>query len=156
MLMRYLVLFLCTISISLLSSYTLWSQQYEGPKEDIESILAIGKHFSELYVQGAHVALSNYYTTDGKLIPERIDIIMGREAIAERWASQKGRKILFHEMVPKEIKVLQDHAYDYGYYRGQTRNANGDTNSWQGKYTIIWKKINTDWKIYLDIWNSLD
>ena len=27
--------------------------------------------------------------------------------------------------------------------------------SWHGKYTIVWKKTDGEWKIYLDIWNNV-
>ncbi len=133
-----------------------FAQNYAGAPKEIAKLLDISAKFSELYVAGEYKALADYYTLDGKLIPERIDIIEGRKAIEERWASQKGRKILMHKMTATEIKILDDHAYDYGYYKGKTLQANGETSSWQGKYVIIWKKEAGDWKIYLDIWNSLN
>jgi len=134
----------------LLLSTTTLAQNYAGAPEEIAKLLDISTKFSELYVAGEYKALADYYTIDGKLIPERIDIIEGRKAIEERWASQKGRKIA------TEIKILDDHAYDYGYYKGKTLQADGKISSWQGKYVIIWKKEAGDWKIYLDIWNSLN
>jgi len=27
--------------------------------------------------------------------------------------------------------------------------------SWKGKYVIVWKKVDSKWKMHLDIWNSV-
>ena len=61
----------------------------------------------------------------------------------------------FHKITPKEIKVVGNEAYDYGYYEGTTLRANGSESNWKGKYVIIWKKVAGEWKIYLDIWNRI-
>lgn len=50
---------------------------------------------------------------------------------------------------------IDNYAYDYGCYEGRTRQANGETVGWIGKYVIIWKKAEFGWKIFLDIWNDL-
>jgi len=54
-----------------------------------------------------------------------------------------------------EITIIKKTAYDYGYYEGETIMKDGSSSKWKGKYMIIWKKVGKDWKIYLDIWNSI-
>jgi ketosteroid isomerase-like protein len=51
---------------------------------------------------------------------------------------------------------VNDFAYDYGYYSGSSAKTGEESSKFQGKYVIIWKKENNDWKIYLDIWNRID
>ena len=75
--------------------------------------------------------------------------------IKKRWALDKGTKILSHKITPIEISVVDNIAYDFGYYQG-TSSKNELIDSWKGKYVIIWKKVENDWKIYLDIWNRVD
>ena len=58
-------------------------------------------------------------------------------------------------IMPEEIVIMGNEAYDYGYYEGQTKNADDSTTSWRGQYVIIWKKEEGDWKMYLDIWNRI-
>ena len=55
----------------------------------------------------------------------------------------------------KEIKIIENEAYDYGYYEGRTKRANGQESSWKGKYVVVWRKEEDTWKMYLDIWNAV-
>ncbi|MEO0584930.1 MAG: nuclear transport factor 2 family protein [Bacteroidota bacterium] len=66
----------------------------------------------------------------------------------------EGVAITYHKVTPEEIKIIGDEAYDYGYYEGKTKSAERGESSWGGKYVIIWRKVEGEWKIYLDIWNS--
>ena len=95
------------------------------------------------------------YTVDGKIFPNNLEIIEGREKIKKYWTQPEGVKTIAHKVTPSELKIIGKEAYDYGYYEGTTRLANGDEVSWKGKYVIVWKKVGKDWKIYLDIWNSI-
>ncbi|MBK6265235.1 DUF4440 domain-containing protein [Marivirga sp. S37H4] len=147
--MRYLILVLC-----ICSCYTAHSQKYVGDKDEIEAILLKSKAFSQFYVAGDFESLANSYTVDGKIMPPGTDIIEGREAIKQRWLLPENVKILHHKAVPVEIVIMDDTAYDAGYYEGTTQKADGSTVSWSGKYLIIWKKEAGEWKMYYDIWNN--
>ena len=111
--------------------------------------------FSKAYVEGDIDRLTNLYTEDGKIFPNNSDIISGREAIRKRWTLPEGVQILEHTVTPSEINIINNYAYDYGYYEGKSRGKDSKEESWKGKYVIVWKKIDNDWKIYLDIWNRL-
>lgn len=95
------------------------------------------------------------YTDDAKIFPNNMDIIEGRDAIITYWTLPEGVETIYHKITPEEIKILGNEAYDYGYYEGKTKRADGSELKWKGKYVIIWKKINEEWKIYLDIWNRI-
>ena len=71
------------------------------------------------------------------------------------WTIPEDVKILHHKVTPSEIIIENDTAYDYGYYEGKTLTKDKKEVSWQGKYIIVWKKIDREWKIYLDIWNNV-
>lgn len=132
-----------------------FSQNYEGKQKEIDKILKNIKQFSQHYVDGEIAKLARCYTTDGKLFPSNSDIIEGTEAIEKRWQLKEGTRILSHKATPLEIKVVKDTAYDFGYYEGVSVNAAGEEYPFKGKYVIVWKKVDKDWKIYLDIWNQL-
>ena len=144
-----------TISFCLLISSLLSAQTYSGNQEDIDIILANIEAFSEDVMKGDAEALGMAYTEDAKIFPNNMDITHGRDAITNYWLMPKGVKIKYHKVIPEEIKVTEDEAYDYGYYEGTTLRPDGTEASWKGKYVIVWKKVENDWKIYLDIWNSL-
>ncbi len=132
------------------------AQKYQGNQKDIDIILTNIDSFSHFYMSGQYKKLSECYSSSGKIFPSGSDIIEGTENIEKKWIVQDDIKIIRHIISPIEIKILDDHAYDYGYYEGTTLLANGTTTSWKGKYIIIWRKEGEDWKIYLDIWNRID
>jgi ketosteroid isomerase-like protein len=119
------------------------------------AIAAQAARFSQAYMDGDYDAMTAIYTKDAKIFPGNTAIISGHEAIRARWVLPEGVKILQHQSTPEEIRVLGDYAYDYGYYAGTTQLADGNTESWRGKYVIVWRRDGGVWKMYLDIWNRV-
>ncbi len=111
--------------------------------------------FSKAYVNADYESLVNFYTADAKIFPINTPIITGRDAIKKQWILPEGIKILHHKVTPSEITIENNYAFDYGIYEGRTLTKEEKEVSWKGKYVIVWKKINNDWKIYLDIWNRI-
>ena len=120
------------------------------------NILAAAKNFSQAYMDGNLDVIADSYTTDAKIFPNNSPIIEGLEAIKKRWELPEGMTILHHELLPSEINILGNYAYDYGYYQGKTKQADGSIVTWGGKYVVVWKKVGDTWKMYLDIWNNVD
>lgn len=115
--------------------------------------------FSQALMDGEFEKVVQSYTEDAKLFPKNMDIQKGTEAIREYWTppTDARRKLIYHKVTPVEIKILGDEAYDWGYYEGKTKKMeDGSISEWKGKYVIVWKKTKGgEWKIYLDIWNSI-
>lgn len=120
---------------------------------EVLSILIGIREFSPTYVAADYKKLSEMYAPEGQILPPEAPIITGREAIEKRWTVQEGIKILHHKITPEDINILGNTATDVGYYEGKTRRADGEEFDWSGKYVIIWKKINGQWLIDVDIWN---
>lgn len=120
-----------------------------------EIILKNVAGFSQAYMNKDAAGIANYYTEDGKLFPGGTNIISGRAAIQKRWEFSEGATDLYHKITPSEIKIIDNYAYDYGYYEGSITNAEGKKSDFKGKYVIVWRKEGDDWKIYLDIWNRI-
>ena len=112
--------------------------------------------FSQAYLRGDYDLMANAYTVDGKIMPGGASIITGREAIRQRWVEPPDTKTIYHKVHHEEIRILDNEAYDYGYYEGKTRRKDGSVVSWKGKYMIVWRKVDDDWKMYLDIWNRVN
>jgi len=140
-----------------LLTISVYGQEYVGKGEDVSKILENSKAFSKAYMDGDIDKLTSFYTEDGKIFPDKSDIIEGYDAIKKRWTLPKRIKIISHKAIPKEINVINGYAYDYGYYEGTSKNTKTNTTiNFKGKYVIVWKKENDDWKMYLDIWNALE
>lgn len=131
------------------------AQIYDGDSTEINLILSNIKQFSQAYMDGDFRKMAEAYTEDGKIMPNNTMIIEGHEAIYERWVLPEGVTILKHKVMPEEIKIIGDYAYDIGYYEGQTKQLDGNIASWKGKYVIVWQKVEDVWKIYVDIWNRV-
>ncbi len=136
-------------------SSQLYSQAYEGKQKDIDQILKNAEMFSKYYVENNLEKLVASYTSDGKVFPGNTDIIDGTDGLTKFWRRPDDRKVLSHKITPVELKVIKRTAYDYGYYEGVSLNAEGEEVPFKGKYVIVWKKVGSDWKIYLAIWNRV-
>ena len=144
-----------TLSILFLFITSLSAQTFKGKQKDIDAILKNIDQFSQNYMNGDAKAIANSYTTDGKIFPSDKDIISGTEGLLKYWTLPDGIKVKYHKITPLEIVVIKKTAYDYGYYEGETILKDGSSSKWKGKYTIVWKKVNKEWKMYLDIWNRI-
>ena len=124
-------------------------------QSDLDIIRVNINKFSAALMASDTVAVNDAYTADGKILPNGSPILEG-ESLRAYWnrGIRNGQIYYLHKVTPSEIKIIGDHAYDFGYYEGES--GYGDKRSkWKGKYVIIWKKVSGDWKIYLDIWNSV-
>lgn len=123
--------------------------------KEVEAIKSQITQFSKYLMAGERDKVVDMYTSDAKIFPSDTDILEGEE-LSNYWNPTGERTWIttYHKVTPVEIKVWGNEAYDYGYYEGTS--SNGDQSSdWRGKYVIIWKKVEGEWKIYLDIWNRI-
>lgn len=140
------------IIISILTLFII--TQLSAQEEEVEAIKSQVKKFSEYMMSDQRDEVVKMYTADAKIFPNNTDILDGDE-LEEYWNPEnRAWKTTYHKVTPVEIKVLGNEAYDYGYYEGKSSNGER-TSDWKGKYVIIWKKVDGEWKIYLDIWNSI-
>ena len=121
---------------------------------DRDMIIEKSKAFSQAYMDGNTQALVGIYTAKGKIMPTGTDILEGKEALTKYWQSSPDNKVLHHQVVPIELTVEGDVAYDYGYYEGSSQYKDNPVSEWGGKYVIIWKKIDGEWLMDIDMWNK--
>ncbi len=128
---------------------------FVSAQTDEDQIRDLIKKFSQNLVNGERDKVVASYTKDARIMPNNTDILGGKD-LAEYWnPSTPGKwKTTYHKITPVEIKVWGDEAYEYGYYEGTSSDGENESN-WRGKYVIIWRKEAGEWKIYLDIWNSI-
>ncbi|MCB0402224.1 MAG: nuclear transport factor 2 family protein [Flavobacteriales bacterium] len=136
-------------------NHVIAQEQFNGKSKDIHAIQKQISLFSGYVMASDYEQIANAYTPDGKLFPPNKGILEGHDQIKAYWTLPEGVSIIYHKITPQGITVTGKEAYDYGYYEGTTRKANGEEVSWRGKYVIVWKKIGKEWKIYLDGWNRI-
>jgi ketosteroid isomerase-like protein len=101
--------------------FPLSAQTYLGKQKDIDQILENITKFSEYVVAADYDNIAASYTKDGKIFPNRLNIISGRADVRKYWVLPEGVRTIAHKITPVEIKVKGKEAYDYGYYEGTTR-----------------------------------
>lgn len=100
-------------------------------------------------------AIARIYTVDGMFLAPNAPLVEGREGIAEAWAGLLGLPGISFTFEPTRIEVSAsaDLASDVGTY-SLAFDADGGRVEDQGKYVLVWKKVNGAWKVLADIFNS--
>lgn len=122
---------------------------------DEQAIRGIVDHWVKLAKQKDAAAIAELYTEDGTVMPPNAPIGKGRAAIQQTWASMIGTPGFELAIVPEEILVSSsgDMALDRGTYR-VTVAPDGTAQTDTGKYVVVWRKIDGEWKAAADIFNS--
>lgn len=124
-------------------------------EEDKAAIIEASNRFSKAFMAKDVDGMVDVYATDAKIFPHNLEILSGTD-LRNYWTPRNDSSSTIHHKITSEyIKFFGDHAHDYGYYEGKTKSEDGTISNWRGKYLIIWKKENGDWKMYLDMWNSI-
>lgn len=133
------------------------AQNFIGKKKDIDAIREQADNLSSYMVKRDAEAIASIYVRNGKLFPPGKEIIKNRPNIEEHYMPKEGQgKMVYHKINSKEIIIEKKKiAYDYGYYEGKYLNEENEVVPFKGKYVVIWKQIDKEWLIYLDIWNGI-
>ncbi|XP_077982726.1 uncharacterized protein LOC144437619 [Glandiceps talaboti] len=105
------------------------------------------------YKGGDFKGLSELYTPDCKLMPSGTNVLFGREAVENAFRN-------FYNTGAKSSSLHTDEAGqvrgdDCLYERGHYQFYNEDESvREEGKYVVIWKKVNGEYLIDIDIWNA--
>ena len=97
-------------------------------------------------------AIANLNTSDGMVLPPRQESVRGREAIQKFWeASLAGGGNAEMTIATVEVDGRGDTAYEVGTYI--FRKEDGTVLD-HGKFIVIWKLVDGEWKLHRDIFNS--
>jgi ketosteroid isomerase-like protein len=95
--------------------------------------------------------MGNLYTQKGQLLPAGSDFVKGKKAIQEFWQGAMNMGIKQVKLETVELEGHGDTAIEVGQYvlsgeKGQVMD--------KGKYIVIWKQEQGEWKLHRDIWTS--
>jgi len=114
------------------------------------AIEIINAKFSDELRKGDSATLASHYSSDAYVMPPNSDPVP-KDKIVSAW----GGAI---RMGVKDIKLTTDDITGNGEIAGETGKYEmyGDNNKLldKGKYVVIWKNENGEWKLYRDIWNT--
>lgn len=128
-------------------------------KEKLEEIERLHKLDREASIKGDFDTLITLLTNDCVLLPPDRAPIAGKIAIQEYFDEQKellcGIEIIEYRHDFKEIKILGDWAYEWGYFSNTAKPKGGeDRIKGSGKiFRILELQDNGSWKVARSIWN---
>ncbi len=114
-------------------------------------IAAANEKFMAVFSRGDTAGLATLYTENGQLMPTNSDFVTGREAIQKFWQASIDRGVKAVKLETIEVDGYGDTAIEVGMY---TILGEGGRVFDNGKYIVIWKQEDGEWKLHRDIFNS--
>jgi uncharacterized protein (TIGR02246 family) len=100
---------------------------------------------------GNAARIAALYTEKAQLLPPNSDAVIGREAIQGFWQALLDMGLKEAELEVVEAEGHGDTAIEVGKY---ALNGEGGQQLDTGKYIVIWKREDGQWKLHRDIFNS--
>jgi uncharacterized protein (TIGR02246 family) len=116
-----------------------------------DAITQSNEKFMDAFNNGDAKGVALSYVKEAKLLPPNSDVIQGLEGIEAFWKGAMDMGIKKAELETIQVEGYGDTAIEEGRYKLFLENGQMAD---QGKYIIIWRNVNGDWKLDLDIWNS--
>jgi uncharacterized protein (TIGR02246 family) len=116
-----------------------------------EAIVKANENLEATLSNGNPRAIASLYTEDAMLLPTGSEPIQGRTAIADFWEAVLHMGIKEVKIETREVDAQGATAIERGEY--MLRGNSPDPID-RGKYIVIWKLIQGEWKLHRDIWNT--
>jgi uncharacterized protein (TIGR02246 family) len=107
--------------------------------------------FEAAFERSDAAAIASLYAPNGLLLPTGMDVIQGTAGIQAFWQGAMEMGIKRVKLNSQDLEELTDTAIELGHY---TLFGPNDQTLDQGKYLVVWKEHEGQWKLYQDIWNS--
>ncbi len=109
------------------------------------------KNFMVIFGRGDAAGLAALYTDDGQVLPPNGDFVTGPAAIQSFWQALMDMGFKAAKMEIVEVEGHGDTAIEISTY---TLEGEGGQVLDRGKYIVIWKRQDGQWKLHRDIFNS--
>jgi uncharacterized protein (TIGR02246 family) len=120
-------------------------------KEVAKEIDAVNQQVAAALAAGDSAAIAALYTEDAQLLPPGSPVVSGRAAIGGFWQGAITSGVKGISLKTNEIRGKRKAAYEVGEYR---LTGAGGKELEVGKYIVVWKRIEGQWRLHRDIWNS--
>ena len=101
--------------------------------------------------RGDAAAVAAAYTPEAQMFPANSDVVSGRAAIEKLWQEWITAGIRNLTLEAVEVEGFGDTAIEVGKY---AMPGNDGKLLDEGKYVVIWKRHQGDWKLHRDIWTT--
>jgi uncharacterized protein (TIGR02246 family) len=134
-------------AISLTAAHSAFAQAGDA-KQAIE---AGNKAWGAAIAAGNAAGVAALYTDDALVMPPNSEAVSGRPAIEKAFQGMIASGVKQAILTAKEVEAHGDTATEVGAY--SIKDAAGKEID-RGKYIVVWKRVQGQWKLHRDIWNS--
>jgi len=120
-------------------------------RAEIEQVNAL---FSEAIARGDAQAIAKLYTEDAILLPERGELVKGRQAIGEFWKAAMDDGVKSVTVTTLDVGGSGDLAHEVGTVLLTLQAEGRPPATASAKFVVVWKRDADGWKIHRDIWND--
>ena len=115
------------------------------------AIAAANESFMATFKRGDAAGLAALYTENGQVLPPNSDSVTGRQAIQMFWQAVMDMGIKEAKLEIVEVEGHGDTAIEVSIF---SLMGEGGQVLDKGKYIVIWKQEDGQWKLHRDIFNS--
>jgi uncharacterized protein (TIGR02246 family) len=139
------------ILLSLVLVFLGCAQPPVDPAQLMTEIEAANAKFMELFSAGDAAGLTALYTEDAMILPPNADFVKGTEAIQGFWQAVFDMGVASAKLKCVEVEGYGDTAIEVSQFKmlGPDEQVLD-----HGKYIVIWKNVDGEWKLHRDIFNS--
>ncbi len=119
--------------------------------DSTDAIRAANDRFMDAFNNGDTESVAGLYTAEGQVLPPGGDVITGKAGIQVFWQALVEMGIKSAKLETLELNEYTDTAVEVGKY---TLGGEDDQVLDQGKYIVIWRQEDGQWKLHRDIFNT--
>ena len=116
-----------------------------------DAIATQNEQFMAAVKTGDAAGLAALYTENGQVLPPNSDFVTGQEAIESFWQAVMGMGVKEANLEIVEVEGQGDTAIEVSTF---ALLGEGEQVLDKGKYIVIWKQEEGQWKLHRDIFNS--
>jgi uncharacterized protein (TIGR02246 family) len=124
------------------------SSAQKNARTEIE---AVNKQFAAAVSRGDATAVGALYSGKAQVFAPNAPVVAGRTAIEAMWKGVFGAGIAGASLTSTEVETHGETAIESGTYEMTLKDGKVAD---RGKYIVIWKRENGQWRIHRDIWNT--
>jgi uncharacterized protein (TIGR02246 family) len=114
-------------------------------------IQELNDQWGAAFNKGDSHALAELYAEDAYVLPAGAEMVHGRQAIQGFWDNAM-KQLGDGRLTTVDVQPLgPDAAREIGTFSFKTKGS--QPQEVNGKYVVVWRKINDQWKLAADIWN---
>ncbi|MGE0257641.1 MAG: SgcJ/EcaC family oxidoreductase [Alphaproteobacteria bacterium] len=136
-----------------LAAATMWLVFMAGAAvaQDKPTIQKLNDQWVAAFNKGDSHAVAELYADDAYVLPAGGEMVHGRQAIQGLWDTTM-KQLGDAKLTAIDVQPLgPDAAREIGTFNFKTKSNTPQDVS--GKYVVVWRKINNQWKLATDIWN---